>query len=135
MANPRMVLTDSSVMSCSAIGSLPPSRASAPRAGHGVFSRVDSTTPRPAQLFVPQARFSNLLATAMKSLRTRADNACMAPVELTVEQCRTLERIRRNRPAWEVRLHGTRHGVVVEVREGHRTELVRLGAAGQLERD
>lgn len=59
----------------------------------------------------------------------------MAPAELTVEQCRTLERIRRNRPALEVRLHGTRQGVVVEVREGRRTELVRLGAAGQLERD
>ena len=71
----------------------------------------------------------------MKSLRTRADNELMAPAELTVEQCRTLERIRRTRPAGEVRLHGTRHGVVVEVREGRRVELVRLGSAGEVERD
>ena len=59
----------------------------------------------------------------------------MSPVELTVEQCRTLERIRRTRPECDVRLHATRHGVVLEVRDGRRVELVRLGAAGQVERD
>ena len=71
----------------------------------------------------------------MKSLRTPADNGYMSPVELTVAQCRTLERIRRTRPECEVRLHGTRHGVVVEVRDGRRAELVRLGSAGELVRD
>ena len=57
----------------------------------------------------------------------------MAPVELTIEQCRTLARIRGRRPGADVRLHRTRHGVVVEVRRGRRVELARLGSSGEVE--
>jgi hypothetical protein len=59
----------------------------------------------------------------------------MDTVELSVEQCRTLARIRATRPDAEVTLHGTRAGLVVEVRRGMRVELARLEASGHVLRD
>jgi hypothetical protein len=71
----------------------------------------------------------------VKVFTSAVDNGCMTPVELTIAQCRTLARIRDRRPNAEVRLHRTRGGVVVEVREGRHVELARLGAAGEVERE
>jgi hypothetical protein len=69
----------------------------------------------------------------VKVFTTAADNDFMAPVDLTIEQCRTLARIRRRQPGAEIRLHRTRDGVVVEVRRGLRSELARLDAGGRVE--
>lgn len=54
----------------------------------------------------------------------------MGHPELTVEQCRTLARIRRRAVGAEVRLHRLREGIVVEVRRGRHSELAHLDSAG-----
>lgn len=59
----------------------------------------------------------------------------MDTLELSVEQCRTLARIRATRPDAEVTLHGTRAGLVVEVRRGLHVELGRLEVSGHVLRD
>jgi hypothetical protein len=59
----------------------------------------------------------------------------MRSPELSVEQCRTLARIRALRPGAEVRLHPTRNGLVVEVRRGRQIQLVRLDDSGAIRRD
>jgi len=59
----------------------------------------------------------------------------MAPLELTVAQCRFLARLRANLPQASVILHGARRGVIIEVRHGHRVELARLEPSGRVRRD
>ena len=56
----------------------------------------------------------------------------MAPSELTVEQCRTLARLRARRPDALVSLHAAGRDVVVELRRGRRSELARLDSDGRL---
>jgi hypothetical protein len=59
----------------------------------------------------------------------------MEPLELTVEQCRFIAAVRARNPRADVRVHRTRAGVILEVREGRRVELARVDTFGQVRHD
>lgn len=55
-------------------------------------------------------------------------------LELTTDQARLIARLRRRWPRAEVRVHQRPWGVIVEVREGHRTlSLTALDGTGGIE--
>ncbi len=59
----------------------------------------------------------------------------MEPLELSVEQCRFIAAVRARTPRADVRVHRTRAGVILEVREGRRVELARVDAFGRVRHD
>jgi hypothetical protein len=59
----------------------------------------------------------------------------MEPLELTVEQCRFIAAVRARNPRADVRVHRTRAGVILEVRQGRRVELARVDAFGRVRHD
>ncbi len=66
----------------------------------------------------------------IKTAQRNADTVNMKPSELSLEQARTLARIRAFQPNAEVRLHDKPGGVVVELRRGHRAQAAFIDESG-----
>lgn len=59
----------------------------------------------------------------------------METPELTVEQCRFIAAVRARNPRAVLTLHGTRGGLIVEVRDGRRVELACVDRSGLVRHD